>query len=90
MSEKEKKQYKVNKERCSKCKYSMHCSSGRGNYDLVPVLCGYLLITGESRCFKDGGYREGYRTGYCDKFKPKEVKKNPSKNRENNNAVFRR
>lgn len=69
------RQYKINKERCSKCKYQMNISTGYGNNRSIGKFCGYSTITGHSRCFKDGGYREDYRPGYCQVYEKRDGNK---------------
>lgn len=69
------RQYKINKERCKKCKYQMNISTGYGNNRNIGKFCGYALITGECRCFKDGGYRKDYRPGYCQVYEKRDSNK---------------
>ena len=69
------RQYKINKERCGKCKYQMNISSGYSGKEFAGKMCGYALITGVCRCFKDGGYRSDYRPGYCQVFEKRDGNK---------------
>lgn len=82
------RQYKINKERCSKCKYQMNISTGYGNKVNTGKFCGYILITGHSRCFKDGNYRSDYRPGYCQVFNKREGKKRMIMKQITNDCVF--
>lgn len=82
------RQYKINKERCSKCKYQMNISSGYSGKELVGKFCGYSTITGHSRCFKDGGYRSDYRPGYCQVYEEREGNKRAAGNPGHNDIIF--
>ena len=82
------RQYKINEERCKKCLYQMNISTGYGNKVNTGKFCGYILITGESRCFKDGDYRSDYRPGYCQVFKERKQDKRIAMKPITNDCVF--
>jgi len=66
-------EHKIVRSLCEKCKYKTYFAAG-GIYNTkwpASVACGYCSTTGESRVFKDGGYRHDYRPGYCQVFEEK-------------------
>ena len=80
------REYKISRERCKKCKYQINIAPS-GNSEMGWA-CGYILITGKSRVYKDGNFKECYRPGYCDVFETGEKKKTAPAVIPSNNKIF--
>ena len=81
--------HKICKALCDKCAYEMNISAGYGNTSNLGKFCGYMLITSNSRCFKNGQFIED-SDKYCEVYEPREGNKRATSDTSPHKLLIRR